>query len=275
MLKQRIITALLLTPLVIWAILALPDNYFNLMLVIFVAAASWEWALLAGLTTASKRIVFAIVISGLWIIGATVYHPDQNQLLVILWIMMVWWVVRIYQIIRYRGAQVTQNQFHPVMAITALVVIAAPFYLVQLLRNNQDLPGYLLYILLVIWAADIFAYFAGKKWGKIKLAPHVSPGKSWQGVYGAMISGVIATAIGAYVFELNLNYALLLLLLTFVAIIFSIIGDLSESLYKRELNIKDSGQLLPGHGGVLDRIDSLTAAIPVFMLGMHYMGMLR
>ena len=274
MLKQRVITALILTPLIIWAIFALPDTWFNLLLLLFIGLAGWEWALLVGLKKTILRIIFAAILSIFWVASVFYIEPTQDQLLILLWLLIAWWLLRTVRIVIYKGKQASVEKFHPGRALNALIVIAAPFYLVHVLRNMNDMPGYLLYALMIIWAADTFAYFAGRQWGKQKLAPMVSPGKSWQGVYGAIASGVVATIIGSYVFGFGVTQSFLLLAITLITISMSIIGDLSESLYKRELDIKDSGHILPGHGGVLDRIDSLTAAIPVFMLGMYYMGLL-
>jgi phosphatidate cytidylyltransferase len=125
---------------------------------------------------------------------------------------------------------------------------------------------WLLFVLLLVWTADIGAYFAGRRWGKRKLAPRVSPGKSWEGVYGGLAATTLLAMLFALWQPLGPMGGVALVVITAVVTLTSVLGDLFESMLKRYRNIKDSSQLLPGHGGVLDRIDSLTAAIPIFAL---------
>lgn len=130
-------------------------------------------------------------------------------------------------------------------------------------------PNLLLFMLIIVWAADIGAYFAGKRFGRVKLAPRVSPGKTWEGVLGGMLLVVAVAFAGSAVLD-----AAPLLLVPFVLSVaaLSIVGDLTVSVFKRNADIKDSGKLFPGHGGLLDRIDSVMAAAPLFALGMHWIG---
>ena len=120
--------------------------------------------------------------------------------------------------------------------------------------------------MLLVWGADIGAYFFGRALGKRKLAPRVSPGKSWAGLFGGLLTSVCIAAGLAVYLQVPVSELVLLLLGAVVVVLFSVVGDLTESMFKREMGIKDSSQLLPGHGGVLDRIDSLTAAVPIFAL---------
>jgi phosphatidate cytidylyltransferase len=152
-----------------------------------------------------------------------------------------------------------------------LVTVPAWASLVLLHSREPDGPYVILYLLVLVWAADSGAYFAGRKWGKRKLAPVISPGKSWEGVYGGIaLCSVLAVAVGLAYGE-TLKQAAGLLLVSLLTVMFSIVGDLLESLMKRQAGIKDSSNLIPGHGGVLDRIDSLTAAAPVFFIGLHWL----
>ena len=130
----------------------------------------------------------------------------------------------------------------------------------------------LLFLLILIWSADIGAYFAGHRWGRNKLAPKISPGKTREGAYGALATALLCGLFLIWWLETGLLEAFLVLLLCLVTMIFSIVGDLSESLMKRRRGMKDSGTLLPGHGGMLDRMDSATAASPVFTLGLSLSG---
>ena len=129
----------------------------------------------------------------------------------------------------------------------------------------------MLFALLLVWMADIGAYFCGRRFGRRRLAPAVSPGKTWEGALGGLAaSGIVAGAGGAW-FRLPVAQFLVLCL---AAVAFSIIGDLTESLLKRFAGMKDSGTLFPGHGGVMDRIDSVTGAAPVLLLGLTFLGVL-
>ena len=128
-----------------------------------------------------------------------------------------------------------------------------------------------LYLLLLVWAADIGAYFAGKRFGRLKLAPRVSPNKTWEGLLGGVGGALVVAAAGAFVFRLP---PVPFIALGLALVMASIVGDLTESLFKRQAGLKDSGTLLPGHGGVLDRIDSLTSSVPFFVLGLGWLGVL-
>jgi phosphatidate cytidylyltransferase len=119
-------------------------------------------------------------------------------------------------------------------------------------------------VMVLVWGADIGAYFSGRAFGKRKLAPQVSPGKSWEGVYGGLLLSLVITAIVGFVRDWSFVQMLIGLIGAAVIVFISVVGDLTESMFKRQAGIKDSSNLLPGHGGVLDRIDSLTAAIPIF-----------
>ena len=135
------------------------------------------------------------------------------------------------------------------------------------IHAQQNGPAWLLYGLMLIWAADIGAYFSGKRFGRNKLAPLISPGKTREGLLGAIVAACLFSLVAAFYFGLDVIAALSLLLLAVVLTLVSVAGDLYESVLKREYGVKDSGRILPGHGGILDRIDSVLAAMPVFMVG--------
>jgi phosphatidate cytidylyltransferase len=130
-------------------------------------------------------------------------------------------------------------------------------------------PYFALYVVMMVWLADTAAYFSGKFWGKNKLAPRVSPGKSWEGVLGALGAVVIYTFIAGYflgILHMGVNITLIFLVISLITVLMSVLGDLAESMFKRQAHLKDSGTLFPGHGGVLDRFDSLTGAAPWFLV---------
>ena len=153
-----------------------------------------------------------------------------------------------------------------------LVLIPAWLSIVLLLQHAG--PAYVLLLMLLVWGADIGAYFSGRRFGRNKLAPRVSPGKTWEGLIGALLVSIIISLVAFEFLEISSILHTNLLILCLVMVLISILGDLVESMFKRMADVKDSGGLLPGHGGVLDRIDSLTAAAPVFTLGLYLLGVI-
>lgn len=278
MLKQRIITSLVLTPFVIWCVFSMPAVYFELFIFCLVGLSSWEWGHLSGL----ERPVFKgfYTLASLVVFVGFVWYVDitTSVFYALLIFSIVWWLYRIIRIIIYKSPTdaITQRSgFNVLTAMVTIVALLIPLYSIIYLRNEYNFPGYLFYLLMTIWAADVFAYFSGKFLGKNKLAPHVSPGKTWEGVYGAFVGTSIGAIIGIYSFGFNLRDGALFFILTLVVVSISIFGDLSESLYKRQNAIKDSGNLLPGHGGILDRVDSLVAAAPFYIVGLSLLGLLK
>jgi len=161
-----------------------------------------------------------------------------------------------------------------VMAALVGVVVLVPAYAgISRMYDKLDHGAeHVLFLLVLVWAADVGAFFAGRHWGRHKLAPQVSPGKTWEGVAGGMVFGLLAAAAGAWWFSRPL---VAFLILGAVVAAISVVGDLTESMFKRFAGLKDSGHVLPGHGGVLDRIDSITAAAPVFVLGLTWLDLWR
>jgi phosphatidate cytidylyltransferase len=185
----------------------------------------------------------------------------------------VWMIALLWWGIAFCWLAFAPLRVNPALAAIAGVLALVPAWLalVQLSQVPARAPSYLLFVLVLVFAADIGAYFAGRNFGRLKLAPRVSPGKTWEGVLGGLISAALVAVVGAHWFALPL--ARFLPLCTAVAAV-SIVGDLTESMFKRYAGLKDSSNLLPGHGGILDRIDSLTAATPVFALGLMWLGVL-
>ncbi|MBR9903788.1 MAG: phosphatidate cytidylyltransferase [Gammaproteobacteria bacterium] len=260
MLKQRIITAAWLAPLVLVGLFGLDGGAFALFTALMVLLATWEWTNLAGVTRTVRRAqlvaVMAALMLAMWLTGtAMAIWP--------LWLAAAGWLVNLYWVTRYPAAgeqwQATTRRL--AMGLWVLLPCWVGF---NVLRDIG--MAWLLFVLLLVWSADIGAYFVGRLWGKRKLAPHVSPGKSWEGVFGGLAATAILAILFALWLPLDLVGGITLILVTAVVTLASVLGDLLESMLKRYRNIKDSSQLLPGHGGVMDRIDSLTAAIPLFAL---------
>ena len=276
MLKQRVITALILGPLVIWGVLSLPALYFSFLILCLVALSSWEWGHLSGISKLPHNIIYtaaAVVTIALmiWFVQLT-----ELQIHTLIGLSIAWWLYRIVLVVTYRSSSENSSltKINPVTAISNIFSIVIPFYSLIFLRAEDTSGSFLLYLLLLIWGADIFAYFAGKHLGKNKLAPHVSPGKTWEGAIGALIGTLIITFLAYSVFGVFADNLLIFFALSLVIVVISIFGDLSESLYKRQSGLKDSGNLLPGHGGILDRVDSLIAAAPFYVAALILLGYL-
>jgi phosphatidate cytidylyltransferase len=266
-LKQRLLTAAVLVPLLIWGIIALPTPYLAVLLGIVIAQGGWEWSGLMKMPDAAQRVGYlAVMIACISMAGYALSLPS-NDWLALPAVSLLWWVFASIWVLRYpRNTKCWTRQAMQGM-IGILVLIPAWISVIALHGSGEQGPYWVLYLLSLIWVADSSAYFGGRRFGKHKLAPQVSPGKSWEGVLSALIvSGVYAIG-AAYWFHIDGNQWLFFIVLSMITVVFSILGDLAESMFKRHAGIKDSGNLLPGHGGVLDRIDSITAAAPVFLVG--------
>ena len=271
MLKQRLLTAAILVPLVIWGILRLPTEYLAMVLALFVMQGGWEWTGLMKITSVAKRGLYVVVVAaglaGSWF----VLHDHSSNWMALPVLSLFWWLLAIALVSQFPNS-VTRWSSSVAQAIIGLIVLVPTWLaVVALHQSGEQGPLLVMYLLSLIWVADSGAYFGGRAWGKHKLAPAVSPGKTWEGVAsGAALS--LAYAVGAaQVLALPGNQWPLFVVLSLVTVLFSVLGDLTESMFKRHAGIKDSGTLLPGHGGVLDRIDSVTAAAPVFVVG-YWLG---
>ncbi|MBK5352222.1 phosphatidate cytidylyltransferase [Pseudomonas sp. TH41] len=259
MLKQRIITALILLPIALCGFFLLEGSGFALFIGLIVTLGAWEWARLAGFTAQPIRIAYAAVVAlmlfvmhilpGLapWVLGASV----------------LWWGVATYLVLTYPRSSDHWASAVCKLVIGLLILLPAWQGLVQI--KQEPLGNWLIMaVMVLVWGADVGAYFSGRAFGKRKLAPQVSPGKSWEGVYGGLLLSLVIAAVVGIVRDWSFAQVLMGLLGAALIVFISVVGDLTESMFKRQSGIKDSSNLLPGHGGVLDRIDSLTAAIPVF-----------
>ena len=269
MLKQRLLTAAILIPIFISAVVFLPNQYFAVFISITVLFGALEWARLSGFNTPMFMYSYAIILTGLCL--ATFYFIPQQQQLLFIQIIPVCWLTALILIIRYEFKPfVLPKRSLMMLAIGSLVLIPAWLGLV-LLHQQTDMMWVLL-LFAIIWGADSLAYFAGKRWGKHRLASHVSPGKSWEGAIAAVVSALLIGLVYSLYQQLDNHYLPLFLSICLVTVVSSILGDLFESLIKRSAQFKDSGGILPGHGGVLDRIDSTTAAAPVFFCALYWSG---
>ncbi len=265
MLKQRVITALVLALGFLSCLFLLPWQFFALAVGIFFALGAWEWAKLSALTSLMTQVSYALVVSALAVAVASwcQWGQQQENLRMALLVACVWWVVALLWIQSYPASAVLWGSVWMRMIMGFFVLLPAWLGCLYIRQEPQG-QWLVLLVVFVVAAADIGAYFTGRAFGKTKLAFNVSPGKSWEGVAGgAVFALVLAMAFNAL--WGGGHWAALLIIVVPTAFI-SVVGDLLESMVKRHRGVKDSSQLLPGHGGVLDRIDGLVAAIPVFAL---------
>ncbi|MBP6242810.1 MAG: phosphatidate cytidylyltransferase [Chromatiaceae bacterium] len=268
-LQSRVLTASILAPVAILAVLALPPSGFALALGLILLGAAWEWSALGGLTASAARLGYVVLIGTalilLWFLPEAEVAP--LLLLVSLW----WWLVAVWL---FRLNQIEPGAGPaPGRLLAGLLALTGPWLaMTQLHGASPRGPALVLFLLLLIWTADIAAYFSGRRWGRTKLAPVLSPGKTWEGVLGAGAGAALLGLALGYWLDLAPLATLGALILCLTTAFISVVGDLFESLLKRRQGVKDSGHLLPGHGGLLDRIDSLTAAAPFFVLGLIWLG---
>lgn len=267
-LKQRVITALLLLPLVVGALYYLSSRWLAGFLGVIVLAAAWEWAALSGLTRTSERISYVLVLAVAGVLALSMASRDATYALAIAGVAVLWWVWAFVDLLRH--PQDASGMFQSVAGrlLTGMVVLLPAWLAAVYLHDSDPIrPAAILYVLVLVWVADSSAYFVGRAWGKTKLAPRVSPGKTVEGVAGAVVGVmVLAYVCGTILWGLGGRALLVWILMGVLVVCFSVVGDLVESKLKRLAKVKDSGSGLPGHGGVLDRIDALTSAVPAFAL---------
>jgi len=272
MLLQRTLTALLLAPLAFLAILLPPTGLFALVLAAVFLAALWEWTRLCGLRNRSARgtllgvalLAFAL----LWWLRATLAWP------LLLVAGVAWWALACVWLKHFAFAAAPTAENRNLKLLAGGFVLFPAFVGLLTLHASEPYGHWWTFLALaIVWAADIGAYFSGRFLGRRKLAPNISPGKTWAGVYGALVAGALVAVAGGWLLDvagLHLAWLAVLAVLTVAA---SVVGDLIESLLKRHAQIKDSGRMFPGHGGLLDRMDSVFAAVPVFALGKLLLGL--
>jgi len=270
--KQRIITALIVAPLAIVLLLYAPVAATAAIIGGLCLLGLWEWTRLSGLRGYPLRAALvalaALVMITLWCCAS----------LPAWWTVIgagcVWWLVVYFWLRNFAfAAAPTRENIAIKIAAGALTVLPAWAGLMRILLTQNTPHTWALYSLFVVWSADSFAYLAGKRWGRNKLAPQISPGKTREGVYGALIGCAVVAAIGGWLLGVRGISLPLLVVFSLIAAVFSVLGDLFESLLKRHAGVKDSGTLFPGHGGVCDRLDGVFAALPIFALSKALLGL--
>lgn len=258
MLKQRILTAIVALALLAVVLLVLPKQFLPYIVGALMVAAAWEWGSLLSLSQRQKA-AYAAVNAALMAAAWTIGRPETVELLALA---VGWWILALIGLFLYplRVSRLAG------MCAGCLVIVPAFVAIAYLFSISVTL---LVCCFLIVWLTDLGGYFAGKALGRVKLAPSISPGKTWEGVIGGMVLvilfGLVAGRYSGY------SYVVILPFFLGTATI-SIVGDLTVSVFKRIAGVKDSGTLFPGHGGVLDRIDSIMAATPFFALGVTWLG---
>ncbi len=274
--KQRIITALILAPLVVLGIFELYLPYFVLAMLVVSLVGCWEWAQFTG----NRARIPAMLPTSIVLIGSYVLFPSDaetlNQVVAshysVLGVGVLWWIVSSVLAVTYpkslpfwQGSVLLRHLFG--------VFTLLPFFWSVILLRAEGITAdpyhgakLVLYVCLLVWVADSGAYFTGKSLGRHKMAPKVSPNKTIEGLLGGLVAALIVGWLVAGWFDIAFSGSVSMLLITLCTVVISVLGDLVESMFKRVSGIKDSSHIIPGHGGLLDRIDSLTAAFPVFTL---------
>jgi phosphatidate cytidylyltransferase len=269
MLKTRILTAVVLACILLAGLFLLPPAWAAAAFGAVFTIGAWEWAGFGALTGAGSRAAYAAGIALLLLLAWT-WTAEPQHLEVLLRLACAWWVIALVWLLA------APARHHRLLTLLCGLPVLVPAFtaVARLLVTTQGVASgalAVLWLVLLVIAADIGAYFAGRSLGKRKLAPHVSPGKTWEGALGGLAMVILVAGSGAAHFGLE---PLATVAFGCSVGIFSIIGDLTESMFKRAAGLKDSGALLPGHGGLLDRIDGFTAAAPLYALGLFGSGVI-
>jgi phosphatidate cytidylyltransferase len=272
MFSPRVITAAVLAPLFLAAVYLLDTPWFSLIMAAIMCPAAWEWSRLAGIRDRLSRLLYLWLILGLFLVGYLFKDISSANIIwshVVIMAASIGWMLVLVEVVAIEHHLIAIPASRLLKMVQGALVLA-PAWLSLVLLHGAGVHSRLIVVLLLllVWTADIAAYFTGRHWGRAKLSPLISPGKTWAGLYGALAATQVV-ALGWALFD-NIQGIdmLLFLILCLISVLASVLGDLQVSLLKRSIHVKDSGNLLPGHGGMLDRIDSLTAAAPVFVTGL-------
>ena len=270
MLGTRILTAAVALPLAVLAILFLPAVGLAVLVGALMLGGAWEWAALSGLDRGG-RAVYTVLAACVMVLALILRQSDGpvSTDIVVLGLAAVFWLGAIALVLRYPAQWQATLGRRPLALVVGLVVLAAPVVAVAYIDQADEGPLLVLLLCLMIWGADTGAYIAGRTLGRHKLVPRVSPGKTVEGAAGGMAVAMIVGVLGAFVLDLDGWRTLGMAVLGCWIASISIVGDLTISMFKRSAGVKDSGRLFPGHGGVLDRLDSMLAAAPWFVIGLH------
>lgn len=277
MTRTRVIVALILTPLAIAAILLVPTPWMVALAAVVFLIGLWEWFRLVDIDDTLARTMLLVANMALMVAIVWGSRTSSGFMYVLLQIMTVigvaWWLLAALWLKHFDFASDHATHARVFKLAAGTLAIVPAWSALGVLHGSQpNGHRWLLLALAIVWAADSGAYFAGRRYGKRKLAPRISPNKTVEGAIGGLACGLLVAMVLAPFAGASLAQLPLVAVVAVVAVAFSIVGDLFESLLKRHVGAKDSGDLIPGHGGVLDRIDGVLAALPVFALGKAWLG---
>ena len=270
-LRERALTAVVLAPAAIAGVLMLPPVWFASALGLLFLIGVWEWSQLAGWQSPFAR---AVLLAAHIVLGVSVWFASDLARMQTVWCGVAFWLLAPWWLRHYHFGEQARKRSLAIKTMACALAIVPAWCAAIVLDELSGGPLWLLVGLWLVWCADSCAYFAGRRFGTTKLAPSISPGKTTAGVYGALAGcALFALAFGHFALAVPASNLLAFIALCIVTVVFSIIGDLLESLIKRHSQAKDSGTLFPGHGGALDRFDSLFAALPIFVAGRQVLGL--
>lgn len=262
MLLHRILTAIPLALAVIWLILFQPTTVLLYVLLPVSFVCGYEWARLGGLHSVLSQLIFAVLLTAFcWVF---INYLDQYIYIILLLASSWWFAMLIF--LKVARPQLKESETSPAKLLLAFLIVPSAIIAMYVVHGMEQGAEWLLYSMMLVWIADSGAYFSGKKFGKNKLAPNVSPGKTLEGLWGALLATGIYAVAGAYYFQLSGSQLYTLIGMSLLLTVISVAGDLFESYLKREAGTKDSGNILPGHGGILDRVDGVLSVMPVFVV---------
>ena len=278
MTRTRVIAALILTPIAIAAILLLPTPWMMALAAIVFLGGLWEWFRLADIEDTLARSVLLVVNLALMVAIVWGSRTSQGFSYVLLQLMTVigvaWWLAALIWLRHFEFGADQEAPGARIAKLAAGTLAIVPAWCAMGMLHGGEPNGHrwLFVALAIVWAADSGAYFAGRHFGKRKLSPRISPNKTVEGLLGGLLCGLVVALAFAPMAGASLGQLPLVGLAALAAVVFSVVGDLFESLLKRHVGAKDSGHLIPGHGGILDRIDGVVAALPVFALAKAWLG---
>jgi len=264
---KRTITGVVLTAIVLMGIFYLPLSYFIGIMTVLMLWAAWEWS---GLCAVKSKTMRALYVTFVFALFCAVIHVP---VIFVLWAALCFWLICACFVFLYPRATFLWVPFEVVKLTVGIFALVPCWLAVNVIRGAQDGAFVLLFMLLIIWVCDTGAYFMGRSFGRHALMPHVSPKKTWEGLWGGLLFVLVVAILWSLFKGFSPWKWLLMIVFSFIVAIISVVGDLTESMLKRAAGVKDSGVILPGHGGILDRIDSLMAAAPIFLLGCLLLGM--
>ncbi|HID83319.1 MAG TPA: phosphatidate cytidylyltransferase [Chromatiales bacterium] len=267
MLKERLISGGLLAGVMLVTIVFATQPVVAVMLGVIFTIGAWEWMGLTKYATPLLRLIFAAVIAGFFLLGWLFREHGLTSLWLILAV-ITWFLILVLLSFYHRAEANAEPRWQLMLLLSGLLLLPAAW--LALVKLDGMHPGWLVYALALSGIADSFAYLAGKQFGKHKLAPELSPGKTKEGLFGGLLAVLVFTLVVALVIKLPMIQMVSLVLLSLICGLVSVVGDLFVSMMKRESGLKDTGKILPGHGGILDRFDSHIAVAPVLFLGLRW-----